>query len=215
MFHGYRLVTQQSLELSTLRYRVAEWLPVKAAGALFRQAQNRQVVLRQADHQFVITIDLGIHGHFALERRKIEILREKTIRLLPVVELVVVRAGIGVLMPPERVFLSVELEKTLYVIEDVRLHQGPAETAVVLRVIDQQRRARSAHGSQVRIILTVAKISGVLLEIVADVFRMLDTGYHSSETGDGNRRNHALVERAERNGLPAAARKTGDAQPRT
>src|SRR5258708_2352832 len=99
-------------------------------GAFFRQAQNRQVVLRQAYHQLLVSVDLRIHRDFVFERRKTENLRKKAIGLLAVIELIVVRTGVAVLVKLEHVFLSIQFEKAPYVIEDVRLDQRRAETAV-------------------------------------------------------------------------------------
>ena len=59
------------------------------------------------------------------------------------------------------------------------------------------------------IVLPIAKIGRILLDIVTDIFRMLDPGSHGTVPSDGNRHGNPLVECAESDGLPTAARKAG------
>src|SRR5258708_12267364 len=97
-----------------------------------------------------------------IERREVKNLGEKAIRLLAVIELIVMRAGIAVLVKIERVFLPIQFEKAPDIIVNVRLDQGRAEAAVVLGVVDEQRRTGGAHGPHVLVIPTPPKLPRVL-----------------------------------------------------
>src|SRR5207249_712127 len=103
-------------------------------------------------------------------------------------------AGLGV----------VELEERPDAIIDVRLNQGRAKAAVVFGVEDQQRGLRSAHRGQMRIVGVQQHVGGILLDI-SSVLAALDTRNQRSVSGDWRGREYTLVERAQKNRLPASA----------
>src|SRR4029453_6866283 len=82
------------------------WLPLDPARQFPGQAQNGEVVRRQADNQFVEAFDLGFDRDLGIDDGQAEMSGEKTIGLQPVIELIVVVRRIQVLMPGKRTFLS-------------------------------------------------------------------------------------------------------------
>jgi hypothetical protein len=49
-----------------------------------RQAENGYIVFRQAHHQPVVILDLGVHGYFLIHDGHAKVLAEKTISLQPI-----------------------------------------------------------------------------------------------------------------------------------
>ena len=94
-----------------------------------------------------------------------EVLHEKAIGLQPIVELVIVASRISVFMPLKTVRGTIEAEEKLDLIEDIRLDKRGSEAAIILGVIDQQRRSRGSDGGQVGIVQINKKICGNLLDI--------------------------------------------------
>ena len=121
-------------------------------------------------------------------------------------------AGVGVLVPGEAVAGVEEGVEGLNAVEDFVFHEGCAEAAIVLAVVDEQRGLGSAHGGEVRVVAADEEVSGVLLDI-ADVAGTLEARGDGGIAGDRNGDGHALVEGAEDDGLPSAAGQSGDAQP--
>src|SRR5258708_6448411 len=121
MLHGDRFIADQRCQFLALKGRRAQRFTMDGARVFFGQPENRQVALWQTYRELLERVNLRIDCNFVLERRKLENFRKETIRLLAVIELIIVRAGIAVLVKLERVFLSVQFEKAPDVIENVRL----------------------------------------------------------------------------------------------
>ena len=133
-------------------------------------------------------------------------LAEEAIGLLPVHQLIIVRAADPVLsVPAERnpVFHK-RIEEGLDLFVDVRLDQGSAKAAVIFCIVDQERGPRRAHGNQQRVILALGEIGCVLLNFVG-IARMREVGLKRAEAGYLNAHCDARVCRAEQYGLPPAA----------
>ena len=92
-------------------------------------------------------------------------------------------------------------------------HSG-AKAAVVLSIVDKESGARRAHGHKLGVISALAKVTGVLLGVVAGVLGMFDGSGQRAKARDGNGRKDARIERAEDDRLPSAARKASDSDPR-
>src|SRR5262245_53595078 len=90
---------------------------------------------------------------------------KKTVRLLPVVDLVVVGRGVRVLMPGEYILGSEVPEERRHLVEDVWLNQRGAITAIVFRVVDQKRGARSPKSDQHGVVARGQQIAGVMLDV--------------------------------------------------
>src|SRR5205085_8661016 len=120
-----------------------------------------------------------------------------------------VRAWVVILVIPQSAFVPRQAEEGKDVVEYASPHDAGAKTTVVFSVVNEQRRPRSAHRRQLRVILAIPKIGRVLLHVVADVLGMLDSRFQSAETGHRHGYGHPLVERAERDRLPTATRKAG------
>src|SRR5690242_2034958 len=91
---------------------------------------------------------------------------EERIRLLPVVHLIIVSAGIAVLMPGEVAFLAECPEERLDLIVYIGLDQGGAKTTVVFGVMDQQSGAWRAHRYQEGIVLALGEVGGIFFNLI-------------------------------------------------
>ena len=131
--------------------------------------------------------------------------------LKPVVQLIVVGRGVGVFMPAQMVSLSEEAKEGLDVVVDIRLDQRRPEAAFVLGVVDQQSRLGRPHGGQRRVVLTPEQVGGVLFD-VPRVLWPFDSRDQGRVAGHRHGHGHPLVQGGEDDGLPAAARESGDGQ---
>src|SRR5437016_3522039 len=107
------------------------------AGELAGQIQNGEVAFGKTDQQFIVALNLLSTGNLLFDQRQAELLAEKAIGLFSVRELIVVRAGIAVLVPLERIIFPVKPEKRFSAIVNEGLDQRRTKTAVVFGVVDQ------------------------------------------------------------------------------
>src|SRR5207249_6887745 len=177
-------------------------------------AQDGQSILGQAHHKLVIAFQLLAGGDLAFDKGLTKVLAEKPIGALSIIKLVVVGGRIAVLVPLELALLAGEPERGPNGVEVESLHDGAPETAIILSVVDQERGPRRDHRRQVRVVDALEHVGRVLLE-VSEVAMLahLELGKKRRVAGYGNRDLYPLVERAEDQGLPAAAGKARHTQP--
>ena len=82
---------------------------------------------------------------------------------------------------------------------------------MVLGIVDQQSRLGRPHGGQRRVVLTPEQVGGVLLDIPR-VLWPFDSRDQGRVAGHRHGHGHPLVQGGEDDGLPAAARESGDGQ---
>jgi hypothetical protein len=63
--------------------------------------------------------------------------RKKSVRLLAIIELIVVSAGVDVLVPLHGVFSAIQLEERNGLLIDVRFNEGREKTTIVLSIVNQ------------------------------------------------------------------------------
>src|SRR5271154_4755333 len=91
-----------------------------------------------------------------------KMLIKEVIRLQPVKQLVVVRAGVAALEPGKLVRFAVKLKERTDLLVGVRLDQRGAKAAIVLCVVDQERGPWCAHGDEERIVFALGKVGSIL-----------------------------------------------------
>ena len=144
-----------------------------------------------------IALDFSGNAVFVVNERKPELLAEETIIREPVVQLVVVRAGVPVLVPGENVFLAIKLEERPHIIVNSGLHQACPETAIVFGVVGQECGPRRHHRHQVGIIQASQKIRWQLLKITQLAVSVgLNLGSQRRKTSHRIGRLHPLIQRA-------------------
>src|SRR5258708_6267773 len=119
MLHAHRLIANQGTKPCTSgsrpastrvrfrRNRSALGLASKLAG----QTQDGEIVLGQADCEFLDALDLFINRNFSIDDWHTEMLAEESVGLLPIVQLVIVGSGIDVFMPGKSVFFAIQSEE--------------------------------------------------------------------------------------------------------
>src|SRR5215469_2792944 len=129
-------------------------------------------------------------------------LGKKLISLEPVVELVVVSARIGVLMPREVVRLIENFEVRLNLVINVRLNEWSSKTAIVLRVIHQQSWSGRSHCREMCVVHTQEKVRRNLF----DISRVTQPFHFRNERGitcHWHGHGYSFIKRTQRNRLPA------------
>ena len=91
---------------------------------------------------------------------------EECVGLLPIIELVIVRSGIEIFVPLQGITSTVQLKERQDLVVDVRFHERRQKTAVILRIVHQQSRPRSAEGDEERIVQILDEVSGILLNFI-------------------------------------------------
>ena len=90
---------------------------------------------------------------------------QETVKLLPVIQVVVMGSRVGILMVGDSVFHARLREKRDYRIHDIRLHMTGNKTTVVLLVVDQESRTWGHHGGQVGVIGNRDQVTGNLFQV--------------------------------------------------
>ena len=132
-----------------------------------------------------------------------KMLGEERIRLLPVIELIIVRAGINVVMPRECVLFSIQPVEGLDLIVKMRLLKRRPEAILVLNSVDQEGWPGRLHGCKYRIIGAHKEVGRVIFH-VTDVRIALNCRHKSEISGDRNRHGDTFVESAQCDGLPCS-----------
>lgn len=143
LLNVHRLVANNVPELRALRGRPAgecrrvggNWVSLDVAREAARDVENRQVVFRQPGLQLVIAPELSGDADLVLDRRQAKMLTEERVGSEAIIDLEVVCSGIRVLVPSERVLLSVQLVEWKDRVEDAFLHHARTKAAVVFRVV--------------------------------------------------------------------------------
>ena len=176
-------------------------------------SQLNEVVFWESNDEFIVALGLLAHWNLFFDRRQTKLPAEKPVGLLPVAELIVVRAWVAVFVPLENIFFPVKPEKRFHAVVDERLYQRRAKTTVVFGVIDQQGGPRGHHRGKVRIVHARKEVGPVLFDISqVSIFPRFHLCRHRRITRNRNSHFHPLVQRTQKNGLPSAAGEARDAQ---
>src|SRR5215471_15713037 len=96
-----------------------------------------------------------------------EKLRKESVRLLPVIKLVVVRARINVFMTAKGIVSLVERKEGANLLVDIRLYERCQEAAIVLLIVNQQRGPGSPHRNKKRVVEAAQQVGSRLFHLLS------------------------------------------------